>query len=193
MRVIPVAMRRWRRSLAQCAAWTEIGALRRTLQSQAYDAVIDTQGRCAVYTGKRVIERNFDKNDPVHFGGYAGHVAGMQGEYGTGPGQFIYPVAIVQDDSAHIYVAEYGENDRVQKFTAGGEFVTAFGTFGTESGQFQLDFHVADNNRRPAGQGTYDWRVVLQTLASIGYQGHLTAEFVLTLDRTHRPSGSRMR
>lgn len=39
-------------------------------------AVIDTQGRSAVYTGKRVIDRNFDKNDPVHFGGYAGHVSG---------------------------------------------------------------------------------------------------------------------
>src|SRR6185503_21011927 len=39
-------------------------------------AVIDTRGRSAVYTGKHVIERNFDRNDPVHFGGYAGHVAG---------------------------------------------------------------------------------------------------------------------
>ena len=47
-----------------------------------------------------------------------------------------------------------------------------------------LDFHVADNNRRPAGQGTYDWKLVLQTLAAAGYQGHLTAEFVLTVDRT---------
>lgn len=39
-------------------------------------AVIDTQGRTAVYTGKRVIDRNSDPNDPVHFGGYAGHVTG---------------------------------------------------------------------------------------------------------------------
>src|SRR5215208_6404766 len=39
-------------------------------------AVIDTKGRSAVYTGKRVIERNFDRADPVHFGGYAGHVTG---------------------------------------------------------------------------------------------------------------------
>ena len=39
-------------------------------------AVIDTRGRSAVYTGKHVIERNFDRNDPVHFGGYAGHVTG---------------------------------------------------------------------------------------------------------------------
>jgi uncharacterized Ntn-hydrolase superfamily protein len=39
-------------------------------------AVIDTKGRSAVYTGKHVIERNFDKDDPVHYGGYAGHVTG---------------------------------------------------------------------------------------------------------------------
>ena len=38
--------------------------------------VIDANGRSAVYTGKRVIERNFDKSDPVHFGGYAGHITG---------------------------------------------------------------------------------------------------------------------
>jgi uncharacterized Ntn-hydrolase superfamily protein len=39
-------------------------------------AVIDTKGRSAVYTGKRVIARNSDPKDLVHLGGYAGHVAG---------------------------------------------------------------------------------------------------------------------
>lgn len=39
-------------------------------------AVIDAQGRTAVYTGRTVIERNHDPKDPVHFGGYAGHVSG---------------------------------------------------------------------------------------------------------------------
>lgn len=39
-------------------------------------AVIDTKGRSAVYTGRRVIERNSDPKDPVHLGGYAGHVTG---------------------------------------------------------------------------------------------------------------------
>lgn len=39
-------------------------------------AVIDNQGRSAVYTGKRVIDRNFDPKDLVHLGGYAGHVTG---------------------------------------------------------------------------------------------------------------------
>jgi len=39
-------------------------------------AVIDTKGRSAVYTGRRVIERNSDPTDLVHLGGYAGHVTG---------------------------------------------------------------------------------------------------------------------
>ena len=39
-------------------------------------AVIDVKGRSAVYTGKHVIDRNADVNDPVHLGGYAGHVTG---------------------------------------------------------------------------------------------------------------------
>ena len=39
-------------------------------------AVIDTKGRSAVYTGRRVIERNSDPKDLVHLGGYAGHAAG---------------------------------------------------------------------------------------------------------------------
>ncbi len=40
-------------------------------------AVLDTKGRSAVYTGKRVIDRNSDPKDPVHLGGYAGHVTGV--------------------------------------------------------------------------------------------------------------------
>ena len=39
-------------------------------------AVIDVKGRSAVYTGKRVIDRNSDTKDLVHLGGYAGHVTG---------------------------------------------------------------------------------------------------------------------
>ena len=46
------------------------------------------------------------------------------------------------------------------------------------------DFHVADNNRMPAGMGHYDWRRVVETLKSVGYDGALTAEFVAPVDRT---------
>ena len=40
-------------------------------------AVIDAKGRSAVYTGKHVIDRNFDAKDFVHLGGYAGHITGQ--------------------------------------------------------------------------------------------------------------------
>jgi len=40
-------------------------------------AVIDAKGRSAVYTGKRVIDRNSDPSDFVHLGGYAGHITGQ--------------------------------------------------------------------------------------------------------------------
>ena len=43
-RVIPVALRRWRRALWNPAAWSEMRALRRALGTERYDTVIDTQG-----------------------------------------------------------------------------------------------------------------------------------------------------
>jgi heptosyltransferase I len=43
-RVIPVAMRRWRRSLWSPAVWRQIGDFRRELQQDGYDVVLDTQG-----------------------------------------------------------------------------------------------------------------------------------------------------
>ncbi len=66
-----------------------------------------------------------------------GQVLAMRGELGEGPGQFIYPVALTADPDDNLYVAEYGGNDRIQKFTPDGKFVTAFGGFGTEAGRFQ--------------------------------------------------------
>ncbi len=42
-RVIPVAVRRWRAALWRPAVWSEIGAWRRALRAERYDAVIDTQ------------------------------------------------------------------------------------------------------------------------------------------------------
>ncbi|MAT14211.1 MAG: hypothetical protein CMJ46_02965 [Planctomyces sp.] len=87
-----------------------------------------------------------------------GEVVSIFGELGEGPGQFIYPVGITDDDEGNLYVCEYGGNDRVQKFDADGNFILAFGGFGLEQQQFQrasgLTWHdghiyVADaiNNR----------------------------------------------
>jgi len=42
-RVIPVAVRRWRGALWKPAIWSEIGAWRKELRGERYDAVVDTQ------------------------------------------------------------------------------------------------------------------------------------------------------
>lgn len=47
-----------------------------------------------------------------------------------------------------------------------------------------VDFHLADNNRRPPGEGALDWSALLAALREIGYDGCLTSEFVLPIDRT---------
>ena len=61
----------------------------------------------------------------------------MHGSLGHGPGEFIYPVAIVEDDDGNYYVGEYGENDRIQKFDKDGNFLLQIGKVGTEKGEFQ--------------------------------------------------------
>lgn len=43
-RVVPVAVRRWRRAPASGGTWDEIGAVRAALREERYDRVIDTQG-----------------------------------------------------------------------------------------------------------------------------------------------------
>ncbi len=43
-RIIPVAIRRWRRKLWSPATWREIGAARKALAETVYDVVLDTQG-----------------------------------------------------------------------------------------------------------------------------------------------------
>lgn len=66
-----------------------------------------------------------------------GTVDSMLGEYGEGPGQFVYTVGVVQDPDGNLYVTEYGGNDRVQKFSPDGKFLLSFGKFGTDPGEFQ--------------------------------------------------------
>jgi len=43
-KVIPVAVRRWRKKLLQGATWREIAGFRRQVSAEPYDAIIDTQG-----------------------------------------------------------------------------------------------------------------------------------------------------
>lgn len=93
------------------------------------------EGICYLQDGRVVVaDTHYDR---LVFFSRTGEVLSLLGEHGTGPGQFVYPVAVCQDATGHIYVAEYGDKQRVQKFTTGGEFVLEFGAPGTEPGQFQ--------------------------------------------------------
>ncbi|MDF3886527.1 lipopolysaccharide heptosyltransferase I [Cupriavidus basilensis] len=56
-RVIPFALRRWRKRFYQAATWREIGAFRRALREDAYDAVIETQGLLKTAVVARVASR----------------------------------------------------------------------------------------------------------------------------------------
>jgi sugar phosphate isomerase/epimerase len=58
------------------------------------------------------------------------------------------------------------------------------------TGKHLVDFHVADNNRFPPGQGNWDWTKLIATLKQAGYNEQLTVEFVVPLDRS--PLSARM-
>lgn len=93
------------------------------------------EGLCLLSDGRiAVADTHYHR---VVFFDSEGKVLGMLGSLGKGPGQFIYPVAIVADDAGNFYVGEYGENDRVQKFSPEGKFLLQFGGFGTGPGEFQ--------------------------------------------------------
>jgi sugar lactone lactonase YvrE len=58
------------------------------------------------------------------------------GQPGHQPGQFNFVTDVVQDSHGNYYISEYGEYDRIQKFTAEGEFVMQWGSHGVQPGQF---------------------------------------------------------
>ena len=57
---------------------------------------------------------------------------------GTAQGEFNSPQAVCTDRDNNVYVADT-RNNRVQKFSPQGEFVTMFGAWGSEPGQFGGD------------------------------------------------------
>ncbi|MBI85327.1 MAG: hypothetical protein CMJ81_19200 [Planctomycetaceae bacterium] len=58
------------------------------------------------------------------------------GKQGQGPGEFGFVTDAVQDSQGFYYVAEYGEYDRIQKFTPEGKFSFQWGGHGTAPGKF---------------------------------------------------------
>ncbi|MBA7608358.1 hypothetical protein ES703_15535 [subsurface metagenome] len=64
------------------------------------------------------------------------------GSYGSGDGQFDYPLGTAVDGYGNIYVAD-GNNSRIQKFNSSGVFLTKWGTYGAGDGQFGQVIGVA--------------------------------------------------
>ncbi len=50
------------------------------------------------------------------------------------------------------------------------------------TGEYLIDFHVADNNRYPPGQGALPWPAIVGALRETGYNGALAVEYVLPPD-----------
>jgi sugar lactone lactonase YvrE len=55
---------------------------------------------------------------------------------GTEPGQLGYVSDALRDEEGNFYVAEFGENQRISKFSAAGKFIKNWGAPGSEPGQF---------------------------------------------------------
>jgi streptogramin lyase len=58
------------------------------------------------------------------------------GTNGHGPGEFGFVTDAVQDSQGNYYISEYGEYDRIQKFSPEGKFLLEWGGHGSEPGQF---------------------------------------------------------
>ena len=89
------------------------------------------------------------------------------GSFGSGNGQFEWPLGVAVDASGDVYVTD--ESDRVQKFTGDGTYIIGWGAPGAGNGQLGLPYGVAldasgnvyvaeyDNNRiqKFTGNGGY--------------------------------------
>ena len=60
----------------------------------------------------------------------------MRAVQGTTPGRFGYPTDVEIDRAGNFYVAEYGENDRIQVFSPDGKWLRQWGGHGYEPGEF---------------------------------------------------------
>ena len=58
------------------------------------------------------------------------------GTLGSGPGEFSLVTDAVDDSAGNLYVSEYGDFDRIQKFTPDHKFILQWGSHGSEPGQF---------------------------------------------------------
>ncbi|MEX2316897.1 MAG: NHL repeat-containing protein [Pirellulales bacterium] len=66
----------------------------------------------------------------------------LGGTLGQGPGEFGFVTDAVRDAAGNYYVSEYGEWDRIQKFSPERAFIVQWGGHGSEPGQFLRPQHL---------------------------------------------------
>jgi len=117
------------------------------------------------------------------------------GTAGHGEGEFGFVTDAVQDSAGNYYIAEYGEYDRIQKFSKDGVFLFQWGGHGDEEGQFlrpqnlTIDEHdqiwVADacNHRIQVFDATGDEAQLVRIWGTPGDEpGQLRYPYDLALD-----------
>ena len=96
-----------------------------------------------------VTENSFDSQRVQKFTSNGAFIT-TWGSKGSGNGQFSYPNGIATDTAGNVYVADPGSpvpgfpgNNRIQKFTSNGAFITKWGGFGSGNGQLNVPTGVA--------------------------------------------------
>ncbi len=117
------------------------------------------------------------------------------GTNGRGPGEFGFITDVAQDSKNNYYVAEYGDYDRIQKFSPKGEYMTEWGGHGIEPGKFLrpqglfMDRHdhlwIADasNNRIQVFDTNLEQPEVIKTWGTVGTEpGQLSYPYQVLVD-----------
>jgi hypothetical protein len=68
--------------------------------------------------------------------------ATLGGTMGQGPGEFGFLTDVVRDVHGNYFVSEYGEFDRIQKFSPDGKFILQWGGHGDAPGHFMRPQHL---------------------------------------------------
>ena len=118
------------------------------------------------------------------------------GVQGSTPGRFGYPCDVVCDRAGNFYVADYGENDRIQVFSPEGKWLRQWGGHGYAPGQFLRPRALAIDDQDQiyvADSGTHRIQVFDTTgklLRTWGERGSEPGQLSYPFDVAIGPDGS---
>ena len=118
------------------------------------------------------------------------------GVQGSTPGRFGYPCDVVCDRAGNFYIADYGENDRIQVFSPEGKWLRQWGGHGYGPGEFLRPRALAideDDQIYVADSGTHRIQVFStagKLLRTWGTRGSGPGELAYPFDVAIGPDGS---